>query len=126
LIFLCRVAELSDPGTKNVVFGEGEDELDVVIVKTQGTAYAYINSCPHQFIPLETFPNQFLTSDKRHLICSGHGALFELATGLCTQGPCVGQALDRLKTVECDGGIYLDEALPTAVIARAKRASRRW
>lgn len=126
MIVLCRTEELQDPGTTNVVLGKGEDELDIVIVKAGGKPHAYINCCPHEFIPLETFPNHFLTEDRRQLVCSGHGALFDLATGLCTHGPCAGRALDRLRITECDGMIYLDEALLPAEIARRKRESRRW
>ena len=62
-IFLCRVDEFADPGTRNVVLGEGEDALDIIIVQTKGTRHAYVNCCPHQFIPLETFPNHFFTED---------------------------------------------------------------
>jgi nitrite reductase/ring-hydroxylating ferredoxin subunit len=124
--FLCAVADLADPGTRNVVLGEGEDELDIVIVRTKGASHAYVNSCPHQFIPLETFPNHFLTPDKRFLLCSGHGARFHLDTGACYSGPCLGRGLDPLKIVEEDGALYLDEALTPAEIARNKRARRRW
>ncbi len=126
MLFLCRKADLSDPGAINVVFGAGETELDIVVVCEQGRAHAYVNCCPHQFIPLETFPNHFLTEDKRHLVCSGHGALFDPATGICVRGPCIGLALDRLKIVEKDEALYLDEDLPPDEIARRKRASRRW
>jgi nitrite reductase/ring-hydroxylating ferredoxin subunit len=126
VIFLCRTADIADPGTANVVLGQGEDELDVVIVKAAGRVRAYINCCPHQFIPLETFPNHFLTEDRRHLVCSGHGALFELGTGLCTQGPCEGLSLDALGIVECEGSVFLAEDLPPGEIARKKRAGRRW
>jgi nitrite reductase/ring-hydroxylating ferredoxin subunit len=124
--FLCRIDELADPGTKNVVLGEGEDELDIIIVQTKGTRHAFINCCPHQFIPLETFPNHFLTQDKRHFVCSGHGARFALDTGECVRGPPLGKSLDRLRIEERDGAIYLAEALPPADIARNKRLSRRW
>jgi nitrite reductase/ring-hydroxylating ferredoxin subunit len=124
--FLCRIEELADPGTRNVVLGEGEDELDIVIVQSNGTRHAYINCCPHQFIPLETFPNHFLTEDKTYLLCSGHGARFALQTGKCVSGPCEGQSLDRLAIEEGDGAIYLVEAQPPAEIARRKRAARRW
>ena len=126
MIFLCRTADLADPGTANVVLDEGDDELDVVIVMSGGSTRAYINRCPHQFIPLETFPNHFLTTDKRHLVCSGHGALFEPQTGLCVHGPCAGQRLQRLNLAEKEGALYLDEARLPAEIARATRASRRW
>ena len=125
-ILLCRVDELADPGTRNVVLGEGEDELDIIIVQTNGMRHAYVNCCPHQFIPLETFPNHFLTEDKKFFLCSGHGAQFELATGACISGPCLGKGLDRLQIKEKDGCIYLNETLSPAQIARAKRAARRW
>jgi nitrite reductase/ring-hydroxylating ferredoxin subunit len=125
-VFLCRVDQLQEPGTWNVVLGEGEDELDIVIVQTRGARHAYINCCPHQFIPLEIFPNHFLTEDKTHLVCSGHGARFELATGACTSGPCLGKGLDLLAIEERDGAIYLAEPLAPAEIARNKRMSRRW
>ena len=125
-VFLCRIDGLQDPGTWNVVLGEGEDKLDIVIVQTKGARHAYVNCCPHQFIPLETFPNHFLTEDKTQLVCSGHGALFELGTGACISGPCLGKGLDRLAIEEKDGAIYLAEPLAPAEIARNQRSARRW
>jgi nitrite reductase/ring-hydroxylating ferredoxin subunit len=118
--------ELADPGTRNVVLGAGDDELDIVIVRTKGAAYAYVNCCPHQSIPLETFPNHFLTEDKRFLVCSGHGARFHLDSGNCYSGPCLGKGLDPLRIVEEDGALYLDEMRAPEEIARAKRIDRRW
>jgi nitrite reductase/ring-hydroxylating ferredoxin subunit len=125
-VFLCRIDQLADPGTWNVVLEEDDEELDIILVQTNATRHAYINSCPHQFIPLETFPNHFLTEDKRFLVCSGHGARFEPATGACYSGPCLGKRLDRLKIEERDGAIYLAEPLSPGEIARNKRMSRRW
>lgn len=124
--FLCRIDELADPGTKNVVLGQGENELDIIIVQTNRSRHAYINCCPHQFIPLETFPNHFLTEDKKYFVCSGHGARFALNTGECVRGPCLGKHLDRLLIEERDGAIYLAETLAPEEIARNKRISRRW
>jgi len=124
--FLCKIESLRDPGTQNVVFGEPPDELDIVIVQAQGTRHAYINSCPHEHIPLETFPNHFLTEDKKYFLCSGHGARFVLATGECIYGPCLGKSLTRLPIEERDGAIYLADPRTPQEIARAMRATRRW
>lgn len=126
MLFLCRIDELADPGTKNVVLKDDGEELDIIIVQSKGVRHAYINCCPHECIPLETFPNHFLTEDRRYLLCSGHGARFELATGVCRSGPCLGQGLDRLLVEEKDGALYLAESLPPAEIVRQKRARRRW
>jgi nitrite reductase/ring-hydroxylating ferredoxin subunit len=126
VIFLCRIDELADPGTKNVVLGDSADELDIVVVQTKGARHAYINCCPHEFIPLETFPNHFLTDDKKYFLCSGHGARFALDTGECVRGPCLGKGLDGLAIAEKDGGVYLAETRTPAEIARQKRMNRRW
>ncbi len=81
---------------------------------------------PHEHIPLETFPNHFLTDDKKHLLCSGHGARFLPATGECVSGPCFGKSLTRLAIEERDGALYLADPRTPADIARAARISRRW
>lgn len=126
MIFLCSRADLARTGAKGVVLGEGADRLDIVVVEENGARHAYINSCPHQFLPLETFPDHFFTQDKKHLVCSGHGALFEPASGLCIEGPCEGERLGRLAIAEKDGAIYLDEAGAPGDIARAKMSKRNW
>ena len=126
MTFLCKIEGLADPGTKNVVLGEGPDELDIVIVQEHGVRHAYINCCPHEHIPLETFPNHFLTEDKKHLLCSGHGARFALATGECISGPCLGKSLTRLAIEERDGALHLVDTRAPSDIARAARATRRW
>ena len=124
--FLCRIDELADPGTRNVVLGAGEGELDIIVLQTQGARHAYINCCPHEFIPLETFPNHFLTSDKKQMVCSGHGARFALTTGECISGPCLGKSLTRLAIEEKDGAIYLADPRPPEQIAHDARTLRRW
>jgi nitrite reductase/ring-hydroxylating ferredoxin subunit len=126
LIFLCRIEDLARTGAKGIVLGEGADTLDVVVVEKDGARHAFINACPHQFIPLETFPDDFFTEDRKHLVCSGHGALFEPDSGRCIEGPCEGEGLDPLAIAEQDGAIYLAEALSPAEIARAKKSKRNW
>ena len=126
LTFLCRIEELADPGTKNVVLGEGPGELDIIVVQTEGTRHAYINCCPHEFIPLETFPNHFLTADKKQFLCSGHGARFALTSGECISGPCLGKSLTRLSIEEKDGALYLADPRPPDVIVRDQKLQRRW
>jgi nitrite reductase/ring-hydroxylating ferredoxin subunit len=126
VIFLCRVEDLARTGAKGIVLGEGGDTLDIVVVERGDARHAYVNACPHQFIPLEIFPDYFFTEDKRHLVCSGHGALFVPETGACIEGPCEGDSLQRLNIVERDGAIYLDETDTPEEIARKRKAKRNW
>ena len=76
--------------------------IDGFVVNVEGRYHAYVNRCPHAGTALDLWPNEFMTEDGRHLICSTHGAIFEKHTGICVEGPCPGAALDVL-AVEVDG-----------------------
>ena len=38
-------------------------------------------------------PDQFLSADLQLIVCATHGAQFEIHTGRCVSGPCLGQSL---------------------------------
>lgn len=82
----------------------------IFITQRDGCFYAYQNLCPHLQVELEFLENQFLDRDQEYIECSTHGALFQVETGHCISGPCVGQSLEKVSiTVHSDGGIYLEE-----------------
>jgi nitrite reductase/ring-hydroxylating ferredoxin subunit len=68
----------------------------------------YVNACPHLGVPLDWAPDRFLSSDGKHIVCSMHGALFEIETGLCLQGPCAGDHLEVVPFTVQDGEILVD------------------
>ena len=104
---LCALADLADPGAKGVTL-EGADRFrEIVVVRRLGHVFAYENICPHIGTPLNFLPDRFLTRDGRHLLCSTHGALFEIASGLCTHGPCRGQSLKTVPFAVRDGQVVL-------------------
>lgn len=86
---LCHIDEIPDPGAKGFEVGDKH----VFVVKRDGELFVYLNSCPHIGIPLEFLPDDFLDGDQRYILCANHGALFEIADGMCISGPCHGQAL---------------------------------
>ena len=71
----------------------------------------FVNQCPHMGLPLETFPDRFLSADGDALICSAHGARFHF-DGACFTGPCRGQNLRRVALSVRDGHIYLSTEQP--------------
>lgn len=85
----------------------GQDEL--FLVSHGGRLYGYRNSCPHW--PGSTLPfksGQYLDREARHIICSGHGALFNITTGLCVRGPCLGQKLSALELeIDPEGSVFV-------------------
>ncbi|MHA3057902.1 Rieske (2Fe-2S) protein [Acinetobacter sp. ANC 5584] len=80
----------------------------VFVTQRDGIFYAYKNLCPHLQVELEFLENQFLDQDQEFIQCSTHGALFNVETGECISGPCLGESLQKVELrVHSDGGIYL-------------------
>ncbi len=85
---MCPLEELEDPGSKafRVVFDDGH-EVDIFAVRKGGDVYAYVNVCPHQYLPLNWHTDIFLTLDKSKILCVMHAARFEIETGEMIYGP---------------------------------------
>lgn len=69
-------------------------------------AVAYINRCAHVPAELDWQPGKFWDADKRYIICSVHGALYDPPSGQCVSGPCVGARLQPLPLKEEGGQVY--------------------
>ena len=72
-----------------------------------GQYSAFLNSCPHTGVQLEWRPGDFMDPSNSYLQCSMHGALFQTDSGLCIEGPCVGDSLYKLDIELKHGIIYL-------------------
>lgn len=90
---LCHAEDIVEGTARSFVMGEGANRRDIVVVRKHGRFFAYVNSCPHQGTPLETFPDKFLNEDGTLLVCSTHGARFRIEDGFCISGPCEGKSL---------------------------------
>lgn len=86
---LCHTDELIENEARAFRSPVGE----VIAIMRDGHYYAYQNSCPHLGINLEFNPDEFMDMDKYFIVCSNHGALFQVEDGLCVSGPCQGQSL---------------------------------
>jgi nitrite reductase/ring-hydroxylating ferredoxin subunit len=94
----------------------------IVVVRWGKQVFGYVNRCPHDGVNLDWERNQFLDPNGLRLMCGKHGALFELGTGACVEGPCKGDRLTAvaLSVVDddiCVTGVTLveddDEAVPS-------------
>jgi nitrite reductase/ring-hydroxylating ferredoxin subunit len=90
---LCALAEIADPGARGFRFRAGTALFAGVVVRRGGLLAGYVDRCPHAGWPLAAMDDRFLTRGGEHILCSGHGALFALADGLCIAGPCAGARL---------------------------------
>jgi nitrite reductase/ring-hydroxylating ferredoxin subunit len=75
-------------------------------VRFDNLAQAYLNRCAHVPAEMDWQPGQFWDQDKRFIICSVHGALYEPSDGLCVGGPCTGAHLIRISLKEEGGQVY--------------------
>jgi nitrite reductase/ring-hydroxylating ferredoxin subunit len=105
---LCPLDALADPGAKGFTLAAAEGRREILVVRRLGHVFAYENACPHIGTPLDFLPDQFLTRDRRHLLCSTHGAMFEIASGLCIHGPCRGKSLKPVPVTIRDGQVVLE------------------
>lgn len=49
----------------------------------------------------------YLSGDGQHIVCHAHGARFDIATGVCNLGPCLGHALTPVRLAEIHGETHL-------------------
>lgn len=104
---ICMMEDIPEREARAFETANGDN---IFITQRDGCFYAYQNLCPHLQVELEFLENQFLDRDQEYIECSTHGALFQVETGHCISGPCVGQSLEKVAiTVHSDGGIYLEE-----------------
>lgn len=71
-----------------------------VVVSHAATRRVFVDTCPHRLLPLDRGGRFFFTSDQRFLVCANHGAKFDLLTGKCIAGLCVGKLLERVPEME--------------------------
>ncbi len=100
---LCPLSELKD-GESALLKTKINGAVKHLIAIRQGeAAYLYTNSCPHIGAPLDFKPGQFLNLEKTHILCSNHGAMFEITSGKCISGPCINKHLESIKSVIKEG-----------------------
>lgn len=99
--------DVDDPGCREFTIGEGDWPFKGFVVRRGGDVHAYQNFCVHVGHPLNWKPDGFLTKDKSQIICSSHGALYDITTGECVAGPCRGKELRRVHCEVRDGAIIV-------------------
>src|SRR5436853_6653114 len=105
----CDFNDLPDPGARDFTLGSGAWPLKGFVVRERDQVYAYLNRCPHAGHPLNFKPGAFFAPRAKLLMCSSHGALFEISTGHCVAGPCSGAALRSIPIERIDRYVLLAE-----------------
>lgn len=104
---ICSLDEL-----RGVVGSFDLDGFPLILLRTAEGLRAYVNACPHQFLPLDWRSANILSPDGRKLRCSNHDAGFDACTGRGLDGPGQGCALDPVPLREAGGDIFIAGAMP--------------
>ena len=107
-IRLCSIKEIP-PGECKGFSLTNSEEQDMLIVNRNNRFYAYTNNCPHTTGPLNWQDDVFMDLENFYIMCSIHGARFEVETGLCVWGPCAKRSLTPVKIKIEDEQIFLME-----------------
>ncbi|MBQ0941922.1 Rieske 2Fe-2S domain-containing protein [Ideonella sp. 4Y16] len=75
-------------------------------LRFDGRIVAYVNRCAHVPAELDWQPGEFLDLERRWIVCSIHGAVYEPSSGHCVAGPCVGKRLIPLRVDEVEAQVY--------------------
>lgn len=108
---LMALSDLADPGAVSLTLGTGRDRREVLVTRAGDRVRAFVDACPHAFVPLGDGLSPLLDrNDPALLVCSFHGARFRADTGLCVSGPCTGKSLMPLVAEVRDGRVLLLDA----------------
>lgn len=107
---VCSMSDIPSQKARGFQLMRVEDDgakrpWSIVVVRWGRQVFGYVNKCPHDGVNLDWERNQFLDPNGIRLMCGKHGALFELGTGQCVDGPCKGRALTPVALRVLDGDI---------------------
>jgi nitrite reductase/ring-hydroxylating ferredoxin subunit len=96
---------IADGGARNFVLQMKAGRFHGFVVRRGRAVFGYVDRCPHAGLPLTQVLDDYLTPDGALIACAWHGALFEVETGACVGGPCMGQALTAWPVAMRDGAV---------------------
>ncbi|MGH8230372.1 MAG: Rieske (2Fe-2S) protein [Steroidobacteraceae bacterium] len=107
---LCPLTEIADGQARGFVLVNREHR--VFVIRRGEQVHAYLNSCPHNWRPLDYAPNRFLSADRSQIVCYAHGAHFAVDSGRCVSGVCLGASLIPVPARVDNGMILIPIELP--------------
>lgn len=117
---ICAVDELPNRRARGFVLGRRHDDgavrpWPIFIMRWGRQVLGFENRCPHDGVHLDWERGQFLDGEGLRILCGKHGARFDMGTGACVEGPCIGAALTSVALVVdaegdiCVTGVVLEE-----------------
>ncbi|MCB1339367.1 MAG: Rieske 2Fe-2S domain-containing protein [Maritimibacter sp.] len=104
---LCRLDEIADGKARGFdPLAQGRDTM--FVVRQGETLFGWRNFCPHYGHEQMAWQKDgYLTHDGARIVCGAHGAEYEIDTGICVAGPCVGRRLIAVPLELRGGAIHI-------------------
>ena len=90
---LAALDDIPDGTARNFVLEMKAGRFHGFVVRKGEAVFGYRDRCPHMGLPLAQELDRYLTSGGELILCSWHGALFDIESGRCVGGPCIGARL---------------------------------
>ena len=78
---------IPDRAVREFQFGAGRRVFSMLVVRRGDDVRAYVNACPHVWLPLTFRGSRLLSADGERLVCSNHFAEFSVDDGQALSGP---------------------------------------
>ena len=96
---------VADGAARNIVIEMRAGRFHGFVIRRSDSVVGYVDRCPHMGLPLAQTLDDYLSPDGSLIACDWHGALFEIGSGKCVGGPCVGASLTAWPVAVADGYI---------------------
>ena len=106
---LCHADEVGEGQARGFAMSPAA-RRKVILTRRNGRLFGWLDACPHYpgGTPMAWRSDAYLNGEGTHLACHSHGALFDVETGECVLGPCLGQRLARVElTVTEEGDVLI-------------------
>ncbi|HVF63046.1 MAG TPA: Rieske 2Fe-2S domain-containing protein [Casimicrobiaceae bacterium] len=78
--------DIDDGDVREFRFGEDRRAFSMLVIRKGNDAFAYVNECPHQFLPLNYRAHPVITADGERIVCGNHYAEFSVRDGCAKAG----------------------------------------
>ncbi|MEO1681504.1 MAG: Rieske 2Fe-2S domain-containing protein [Pseudomonadota bacterium] len=102
---VCAASDVPD-GTTHCLELDG---FPLLLVRVGDVLRAYVNACPHQYMPLNHKGDRLISADKTTIRCTNHAAAYAVETGEGVEGLGIGECLDRVPVAVEDEAIVVRE-----------------
>lgn len=109
------LAAIPDGEMREFQFGEGRRVFSLLVARRGEGARAYVNVCPHVWLPLTFRGTRLMSADGQRIVCSNHFAEFAVDDGRALSGPVEsGRGLTRVPVhVDADGNLVVGQSPST-------------